>query len=302
MSGFGGGFDTGPDDGGYYGGGYGDGGGGGYMQGGSGYGGYNHGSSATEAGSRSREESIQPVTIKQLNDAEHGAPDDKYVVNGVEVSLVTFLGRIMTCDVQITMITLMMDDCTGCANVVYVLDPQQDEYTMQKRQHVRELAWVRVVGNVREVDGSLQIDAVHIRAVEDMNEIMYHRLEVVRAFLGQTRPRPTSGSAPMLQGMSKGGISGSSAFNMSGADSYGAVGQMGMMENIDGMNPQQRQVYNFVKERYEAGSQQGVHIRDIVQHVHGLGEQAVREIMDVLASEGHVYSTIDEDHFAFCMA
>jgi replication factor A2 len=323
MSGFGGGYDANAG----YGGGAGYGvagngggfGGGGYMESGgaSQFGATQGGGGGGGDGGRQRSDTLQPVTIKQLLDASHDAPDDKYTVNGEELGMVTFIGRILSCDVQVTMITLRLDDCSGGANVVYMIDPEQTEYALTKRQHIKEHAWVRIIGNVREVDGALQVDALYIRGVESLNELTYHRLEVVRVFLSQTRPRPAttsggSGTTPIKQSMSKAGMSnaGMSGAGGGGIPYNGNGNGMGMSgapiggaEVMDGMTPKQSAVYIYLKQLYDGGQQEGVHIHDVTRDVPSVGTDAeVRQIMDVLASEGHVYSTIDEDHFAFCMA
>ena len=49
----------------------------------------------------------------------------------------------------------------------------------------------------------------------------------------------------------------------------------------------------------EGDTESGVDIRKIVQTLmpNGISESQVRTAMAFLADEGHVYSTIDEDHF-----
>jgi replication factor A2 len=281
-------------------------------------GGYNAGGEG-----KMRNDTLQPVTIKQLNTAAHDAPDDKYVINGHTLGLVTFLGRIMTCELQVTMITLKMDDCTGQVNVVYMIDPEDNEYSLQKREHVKELAWVRVVGNLNNVDGALQVNALHVKGVDDMNELSYHRLEVVRAFLSQTMPRPAAtatGTTPVRQGLSKVGLVASQGgggvpfggYGGGGSGGAGAAGRGmggGVAGGIDnsafdsGMSREMSAVYNYLKQRHHPDDQNGVHVSEIAKNVQGVGsETAIRTIMDSLAGDGHVYSTIDDDHYAFCMA
>jgi replication factor A2 len=322
MAGFGGGFDTGGGGGGGgggsgFGGGYLDSGGGGRGSGGGGYG-YGGGGGRGGGETKQRNDSLQPVTLKQLKTAAHDAPDDKYMINGETLGLVTFIGRIMACEVQVTMITLKIDDCTGQVDVVYMIDPEDTEYAKQKREHIKELAWVRVVGTLYEVDGMLQINAPHIKGVEDMNELTYHRLEVVRAFLAQTMPRPVvaaTGTTPVRQGMSKVGISGQGGgpvpFGGYGGNGGDAGGGMGSGASIaldasgfdSGMSKEMSAVYNYLKQRHTTDDQSGIAIQDISRDVPNLGSiAAVRAIMEALASDGHVYSTIDDDHFAFCMA
>jgi replication factor A2 len=43
---------------------------------------------------------------------------------------------------------------------------------------------------------------------------------------------------------------------------------------------------------------QGVHVNEVVQQLNGrFSEPQVREAVEHLVNEGHLYSTIDDDHF-----
>lgn len=297
------------------GGGYGSQPGGGFMAGGTGggYGAYGGDGGGGGGEARSRSDSLQPVTVKQLLEAGHDGPDDKFTVNGEMLHLVTFVGRIMWCDMQITMIEMKVDDCTGMISCVFTTDVDEadGDGAMNKREYIREHKWVRIVGTVREVSGALQVDALAVKGVEELNELIYHRLEVVRAFCSQTRPRPGSASTgitPVRQGMQNVGFGAQSGapvpFNGGSNAGVGFSGGGGVADGYDdgNMPPPVKAVYIYLKSRHEGGNQGDVHIGEIAKEVSVGGETKVRGILEQLAQDGHVYSTIDDDHYSFCQA
>lgn len=306
MAGFGGGFDTGA----------GFGGGGGFVADNTQtQGGYGYGTAPSSGGGGSgsdvkRGDTLQPVTIAQLNAASSDA-DSKFSVNGQQLGMVTFVARITACEPRVTMIQLQLDDCSGSLGASYMVDPEMNEYSMQKREHIKDGAWVRIAGMAKTQNGEVGVDAIQVKAVEDFNEITYHKLEVVRAFLGQTKSRPAaaSGTTPVRQGMSKVGIGAAGAPGAAPVPygGYGGGGGGGAAPAPDagygGMAKDVSAVYEYLRQRYEPENQDGVHVSEIARNVPEAKDDAtVRKLLDVLASEGHVYSTVDDDHYTYCQA
>ena len=302
--------------GGYGGGGYGGGGGGyGYGGGGAGYGGGGGGYGADGGGGymtnnagggggsqrqdHRRQDAVQPCTIKQVLEAKHDSPDDQFAVNGIALQQVTLVARLSNVNVQVTMMNMSLDDGSGIIECVHMLPADEDstrEYAMQKRQLLRDGAWARVVGAVSDVGGNRQIEAYRLRAVDDHNEITYHRLDVVKTFLAQTKPRPVKnlpaipnvgGAGPMDGGMGMGG-------NVA-------------MQTGDGMNlqPMHRAVYEYAKQRHEAAAahqgESSISVEEVARDIPMVRTaRQAKQVLEALASDGHVYTTLDEDHYAFC--
>ena len=44
-------------------------------------------------------------------------------------------------------------------------------------------------------------------------------------------------------------------------------------------------------------SEIGASIAEVSQHLKGVPEKAIRDAVEFLSAEGHIYSTIDDDHF-----
>eukprot|EP00171_Calliarthron_tuberculosum_P001253 IDg1253t1 len=290
--------------------GYGGGGGGtGYGGGGGGYGsqsqggGYMAGGSGGGRDNRARQDAVQPATLKQLLEAT--GPDDQLELNGVGLQQVTVVARLVDVVTNVTMMTMRLDDGTGTLECVHLLPADEDhnasarDAALARRQRLHEGAWVRVVGRFVVASGRRQIDAFMLRAVDNHCEIVYHRLDVVRVFLSQTKPRkpraPAASATPV--GVGGGGMR-MGAGMQSGTPSLGADGLM--------LDPTQRAVFEYVRQRHESSknSNEGtsVSVDDVARDVPAVGRNAqhAKQVLENLASDGHFYTTIDEDHYAFC--
>lgn len=316
--------------GGGYGGGSGYGGGGGGYGGGSGYGGggggggFNNdnagGGYMTTGGSQgagggggggrgNTAETIMPVTLKQIQDAgtEPGG-SDKLVINGATAEQVTCVARIVQSDTQMTMIAFTLDDCTGRMEGSHVLPADEasgaHEFAVQKRERLKEGAWVRIVGVIDDVsveNGTRRLSIYKIRAVDDMNELLYHRLDVVKTFLSLTRPKQPSGIVKNESGGAVGiGITNGNT-NGNGATTNGGTGGAQEVVGPDGLSVLQREILEYVKSRGDGHGGNGVAIIDIQRDISTRTTlEKVREIMENFASDGHVYTSIDDNHFVYC--
>lgn len=62
----------------------------------------------------------------------------------------------------------------------------------------------------------------------------------------------------------------------------------------NGMDADQNAVMNAIK---SCQSEHGVKVETVVEQLPGRSEQQVRQVIDFLSAEGHIYSTIDDDHY-----
>lgn len=250
---------------------------------------------------RARQDALQPATVKQLLEAQ--GPDDQPTLNGVGLQQVTIVARLTEVVTQVTMMTMRVDDGTGTMECVLLLPPDDEhnlaarDAALARRQRLRDGAWARIVGRVVAASGRRQIEAFMVRAIDNHSEFVYHRLDVVRVFLAQTKPRkprvsPTAGAGAAVGGLSLGGSA------AGGAPSIGADGLM--------LGAAQRAVFEYARQRHESAKSSGVDtsvsVEDVSRDVSAIGGNAqfAKQILENLASDGHVYTTIDEDHYAFC--
>lgn len=232
------------------------------------------------------------MTVKQIQDAGSGGGDEKsFLINGVAAGQVTVVGMIVSAEVQMTAISIMLDDGTGRISGSHMLPVDEEagsEAVIAKRQRIREGAWVRVVGGIQIVDGKRALGVFRIRPVDDMNEITYHRLEVVKTFLAQTKGSKGVGGIGV-------GVRGDTGMQTDGQ----GMSDSAIVDSL-ALNPIQKKAFVYLQSRpSDEGS--GVSLQEIYRDVPGFPNvQAVKAVMDHLASDGHVYTTVDENHYAFC--
>lgn len=155
----------------------------------------------------------------------------------------------------------------------------------------REGVVVRVIGQLRSFNNTRNIVAYSIRPIVDFNEYTFHFIDVVHTHLKHTKGKPPSAGAGGAMGgvpMSYGG--------MPAPTGYGAPPSYG------GPPAQEDNVHNLVLSFFKTKGEQsdtGCSIQDVFAAVAGQGisESKVREAVDFFSNEGHLYSTIDDDHY-----
>lgn len=220
-------------------------------------------------------QSLTPVTIKQLQNVE--SKDSKYKLDGKDLAQVTFVGVILSVDKQQTNLNYMIDDGTGKMNVRIYIDLEDENQRSDP-----ENSYVRVVGNLREFNGGLHVVGFQLLPIKDFNEITFHALEVISVHLRNTKG-PPGGAAPVAQQ-----ASGSTGFSAAPAAAAGGG------RAASGGGDLQQQVLKI----FEADSTDtGASIDDVCRQFANTPKSEIRDAVEFLSDEGHLYSTVDEDHY-----
>ncbi|VEL39297.1 unnamed protein product [Protopolystoma xenopodis] len=109
----------------------------------------------------------------------------------------------------------------------------------------------------------------------DLNEISQHILEVIYARMLHLKTTTASNSI-------------SSSFKSGGKP------MDSQLTNMGGMNVLQNQIINVVR---AYPGERGISVAQICDKLRGVSERQIRDDLDFLSAEGHVYSTVDDDHF-----
>ena len=161
----------------------------------------------------------------------------------------------------------------------------------------REGVYVAVVGTVKALGSNLALVSHHIAPVANTNEVTHHQLSAIYAHLLATKgplitPGATSGTAS----------AGPAAFNPTAAPSFTA-GSAAVQPAAAGAGQEQQVLLAF--QALGASSDEGASVSAVAEHLQANGtsmtEQALRTVVDSLAMQGLLYSTIDENHFATTM-
>ncbi|XP_028598584.2 replication protein A 32 kDa subunit isoform X2 [Podarcis muralis] len=141
--------------------------------------------------------------------------------------------------------------------------------------------YVKVLGHLRSFQNKKSLVAFKILPLEDMNEFTTHLLEVVNAHMILRK-----GNMPMSMKMPQpAGLMG-----MGNTSSYGGNGALPM----SGLTAHQTQILNLIK---SSTSAEGISLQDLQSQLRSINLPTLKKAVEFLSSEGHIYSTIDDEHF-----
>ncbi|XP_052864761.1 replication protein A 32 kDa subunit [Anopheles cruzii] len=233
------------------------------------------GFNATAAGgaeSESKSEGVLPLVIKQILKS----PDSGITMFGHHYTMITIVAIVRKVEYASTNVTYQLEDHTGRINAHYWVDDNAPNSTPT----VVPNSYARVVGSVRNQDGSKVIMIFKIDQVNSPNECTTHLLEVLHArykLEEQYKRKVELGANTNANAASNGGFM--------ETDSVGAS---------LGLNGKQLAVYKAIKSHVSAIGIDRKELQDKFSHINS-SEMAT--IMDELIGEGMIYSTIDGDHF-----
>uniref|UniRef100_A0A0B6Y6T0 Replication protein A C-terminal domain-containing protein n=1 Tax=Arion vulgaris TaxID=1028688 RepID=A0A0B6Y6T0_9EUPU len=223
-----------------------------------------------------RSNNIVPMTVAQILTAKHD--DDVFVSGNVEVSQVTLVGLVVSVNETATRVDYLIDDMTGPPLEVKQFNHKDADDNEQEQNSTTSThptnTYVRVSGQIRSFGGKRTVNAHKITQVTDMNELSFHILEVIyaNATNSQQQAAPVSG--------------------FSGGDKRAAV-SMDVGGQVPGLTPLQSQIQKIIRDDQSGNCS----IDDICQHLRTVAPKAIREAIEFLSNEGHIYSTVDEEHF-----
>ncbi|OCF46008.1 replication factor A2 [Kwoniella heveanensis CBS 569] len=260
-----------PDDGQnpYYGGGGGD--GGGFVPGGSPY-----GSQESPGRGKTRgNQTIRPVTIKQVLNATQVHPDADFQIDGQDISQILLVGSVHNSSASATNVSYEIGDGTGYIDVRLWLDSADDE--AGKAKDIEQDHYVGIMGSIKMFGGKRHVSATHIRAITNHDEVYHHLLKSLYVSLS-------------MRGASSGGGGVSGATH----DDYSAGVQSNNAESaFAGLPTLQRKIMEYVA---QDDTDDGVHVSLITRQVTGFKSDDVMEAVEQLMSDGLLFSTIDDLH------
>ncbi|KAI7328792.1 hypothetical protein KC315_g6463 [Hortaea werneckii] len=271
------------------------------AQGGAGGGGFMPGSQndSPSAGKRSYgKDTLRPVTIKQLLDAQHPHPDAEYfIIDGAECTQVTFVGQIRNISTQTTNVTYKLDDGTGIIEVKVWIDTDTfndpDHPGNQKPKPV-EQGYARCWGRLKAFNNKRHVGANIIRPLADYNEIQYHLLEATVVHLHFTKgPLTELQQANQQQKQGGAGMNGGGYGQYDGAAGAGDVG--GARQVPAGISRSARQVYSTLMNAPQ--THEGLHVQEIASRAN-MEMAEVLKGAEELTGAGMLYTTVDDQTWA----
>jgi len=235
-------------------------------------------SKGSAGSSKTKKQNIVPVMINEVL----SAPEDGLVVEGMEVGMVTVCGKVNTVERAATKTTYHLEDNSGTLEVVQWVDEGSAGAEHNEGDEVKVVGSVRTQGEKKHVM-AFKISAVSCKAEWDAHllQVVYSKLKLRQLNQGSNGGAMDFQTTGLTNSMMGGGLGMGSSSAPSSGQSFGH-------KNYD-------LVYALIKSSTE---EQGVDRDHINQQVRTkMSKQEMDAALDYLSSEGHIYSTIDEDHF-----
>ncbi|KAI1795870.1 replication protein A subunit RPA32 [Ganoderma leucocontextum] len=274
----------------FYGGG---GGGGGYLSQNSPFG--SGGGSPGGSGRRAASHSLRPVTLKQLVEATIEHSDADWKIGDVEVGQVTVVAHVLSAQAQTTNCVYLLDDGTAQFEARQWVDANNEG---DDKREITENRYVRVLGTLKVFGQKRYITATHIIEIPPervCDELCFHISEAAMVTLIFERgppPRPSEGAST-----SRPNAAASSTSAYSASSSSVAINSA-----YPNLSPLQRQIITFLISQPK--TEEGIHVGAIARHIASisggapLNADGISKALDELSDQGHVYTTIDDSHFA----
>lgn len=230
-----------------------------------------------------QDESLRPVTIKQIIEAEEGYSGADFKIDGAPAPQVTFVGQIRSVNPQPTNITFKIDDGTSQIEVKKWIDADKQE---EGDQGYELDSHVRVWGRLKSFNNKRHVGAHVIRPVADFNEVNYHMLEATYVHLFFTKgPLGQNGAA----------ANGDSMFVDGGAGYNGAANGNPANNKLSGCSPGSKKMFNFMSST--SGGNEGFHLNVLTSST-GMSVRDILTAADELLSQGLIYTTVDDETWA----
>lgn len=200
---------------------------------------------------------------------------------------VSFIGIIRNVIKRTNDITYLIDDMTSAEINVKLQSEDADDmeseesHVQQSQNQFIENQYVKVFGIIKSLGGVKNVQAFKIIPIKELNEVTHHILEVMNASVHLSTKGSGTGDSGM--GMDQSMQSGNYNKGNANPTSFSSFGG-----NLND------QIENFIK---ACKSSQGYHIREICDAFKNVSEAKIRTALDFLSTEGHVYSTVDDEHF-----
>merc|ERR1712130_359634 len=230
---------------------------------------------------------LSQITIKQIITAPPPQPEENLKVDGQEISQVVLIAKIESIDIQSSHTTLRINDYSGS------IDAKQwhnDDQQPSEAVKLSEGRWVRVNGRMNSFQGRCSINVFNIIPITNFNEITHHFLEVIYSHLLNT----------------KDGQGNNNQNNGNNNNQQWNNQQNGQQHN----NNQHQMQHNNMNNNKFVGlkgdimtiiarghNETGCNVSAVFQQLNNEDVNEIRSAIDDLCTDGHIYSTIDDEHF-----
>jgi len=237
-----------------------------------------------------RLQNLVPVSFKQMLDAVEA---DNFKVVDTKPYMITSVALVRSSDITSTRAIFLLDDTTGQLEGRFIFN-KDDTGSNRDFAEIEVGSYCRIYGTHRSESGQPFIHLFVIRPLEDFNDLTTHLLEVIAAELQLKKVAKMLKDGPNFVS-GTGFLTNRSNLNQSGFEDMDTSFGGGGGGQVQGLDSKQSMVFQLVDNCKE---QHGVDKNAIVAQLRGkMTPKEINDILDFLSGEGHIYSTIDEDHY-----
>ncbi|GAB0092324.1 replication protein A 32 kDa subunit [Sergentomyia squamirostris] len=213
-------------------------------------------------------EGVAPLTVGQV--LQLG--DDGIKIFGFTYGVVSLVAIVRQIEPTSTRTLYKLEDHTGTIDSYL----WEDENNKAEKLHIPLNKYVRAYGMAKTVNGVKVLTLFKIMPTKNVNEFTTHMLEMMQArFQGEKYQR-----------MMESGADANDSKNMMDVDVSDSNGS--------GLKGKHLLVYQAIKNH---GTEEGISNQQLHQKFKHIPLQEIRQITEAMSLEGHIYSSVDPDHF-----
>jgi len=245
------------------------------------------GGSGGAGGKAKRAQNVVPCLIEEVL----RSPEEGFSIEGTEVGMVKLVGRVNNLEKSATKSSYQIEDGSGSIECVQWMEEGHPE------PEYGEGSTIKVIGSIRTQGEKKHIMAIKILEVQSEEEKDFHALEVAYSHLKLKQMSARIGGdmgGSMLANSMMGGSFGGGA-GMGGGAMMGGGGGNSFAASSSFGNKNYDMVYAQIK---RCPDEHGINLGVLFNEFKGkMSKQEMDNAIDWLSSEGHIYSTVDDEHY-----
>ncbi|CAF1353280.1 unnamed protein product [Rotaria magnacalcarata] len=221
---------------------------------------------------RSSIKGVLTCTIATILNAKHSESDNCFVYKHLKFNTVMIMGLIREANHEVngSLATYNIDDHScGLMEIKWWHDDSGEP--------IKPLTYVKVVGQIKVFAGKTHVVAHHVSKMQSLNELIAHNIECIHASISIRKQTDTTGM---------------NATKTNNPDFGHSTQQTSTISN--GFSTVQNAVLNLLK---TVTTISGYSVTEICKQLKQFSESQVKQALEFLSGEGHIYSTTDDDHF-----
>jgi replication factor A2 len=224
-------------------------------------------------GQRSTVKGVLTCTIATILNAKHSESDNCFVNKHLKFNTVMIMGLIReeNHEVNGSLATYNIDDHSGGLLEIKWWHDDSGE-------PLKPLTYIKVIGQVKIFAGKTHVVAHRVSQMQSLNELIAHSIECVYASLLIRKQEETNGTSDNNHHVSTG----------NGHQTQ----QTSTISN--GFTPVQNAVLNVLK---IVTTVVGLSVTEICKQLKQYSENQVKQALEFLSGEGHIFSTTDDNHY-----